>query len=213
MPTTRKDSAAAHGREVLGAGLLAALRALCGESTSQLLPRPRVAGDRLSLGCRDSRVKGKSRAGALDVMSEPRLGTWAACGAVVAPAPWVGRGAQGGESTGRGRWGTRLVAEACPCLIWEPRGPRPQPPPPPRWPQRRSSEWDQAASGLQANTPFSLSLSLSGQVNNATARVMTNKKTANPYTNGKGAQDPWEAAGAASGDRGPRPLEARLPGC
>lgn len=89
----------------------------------------------------------------------------------------------------------------------------PSPPPPPRRPQRRISERDQAASGLQANAPLSLSLSLSGQVNNATARVMTNKKTANPYTNGKGAQDPWEASGAASGDRGPRPLEAGLPGC
>ena len=78
----------------------------------------------------------------------------------------------------------------------------PSPPPPPRRPQR-SSEWDQAASGLQANAPLSLSLSLSGQVNNATARVMTNKKTANPYTNGKGAQDPWEAAGVPVGTGGP----------
>lgn len=42
-----------------------------------------------------------------------------------------------------------------------------------------------AASGPQASAPLSLSLPLSGQVNNATARVMTNKKTANPYTNGK----------------------------
>ena len=74
VPMTRKASAAAHSREVLGAGLLAALRAVCGESTSQLLPRPWVARERLSLGCRDSRVKGKGRAGALDTMSEPRLG-------------------------------------------------------------------------------------------------------------------------------------------
>ena len=130
VPMTRKASAAAHSREVLGAGLLAALRAVCGESTSQLLPRPWVARERLSLGCRDSRVKGKGRAGALDTMSEPRLGTWAACGAVVAPAPRVGRGARGGKSTGRGWWGTRLVTEAVPCHAWEPRGPRPQPPAP-----------------------------------------------------------------------------------
>uniref|UniRef100_A0A8D0ST35 Fox-1 C-terminal domain-containing protein n=1 Tax=Sus scrofa TaxID=9823 RepID=A0A8D0ST35_PIG len=41
-----------------------------------------------------------------------------------------------------------------------------------------------AASGPQASAPLSLSLPLSEQVNNATARVMTNKKTANPYTNG-----------------------------
>ena len=130
VPTTRKASAAAHSREVLGAGLLAALRALCGESTSQLLPRPWVARERLSLGCRDSRVKGKGRAGALDAMSEPRLGIWAACGAVVAPGARAGRGARGGKSTGRGWWGTRLVAEAVPCLAWEPRGLRPQPPAP-----------------------------------------------------------------------------------
>lgn len=31
--------------------------------------------------------------------------------------------------------------------------------------------------------------SLSPQVNNATARVMTNKKVANPYTNGKGQRE------------------------
>lgn len=57
---------------------------------------------------------------------------------------------------------------------------------------------------------------LSGQVNNATARVMTNKKTANPYTNGKGPrtsgrpQGPWAQTQAL---QGPRPLEAPLPGC
>lgn len=61
VPMTRKALAAAHGREVLGAGLLAAMRTLCGESTSQLLPQPWVAKERLSLGCGDSRVKGKSR--------------------------------------------------------------------------------------------------------------------------------------------------------
>lgn len=36
-------------------------------------------------------------------------------------------------------------------------------------------------------SPF---LSISGQVNNATARVMTNKKPGNPYANGKSASFP-----------------------
>ena len=79
--------------------------------------------------------------------------------------------------------------EAVLCLAWVSQGLLPSPQPPPRWP-RRSSEQDQAACGLQANVPLSLSLPLSGQVNNATARVMTNKKTANPYTNGKRSKTP-----------------------
>lgn len=41
--------------------------------------------------------------------------------------------------------------------------------------------------------------SLSPQVNNATARVMTNKKVANPYTNGKGQREGLQQAGAALG--------------
>ena len=60
VPMTRRASAAAHGREVLGASLLAAMRTLCGESTSQLLPQSWAARERLSLGCGDSHVKGKS---------------------------------------------------------------------------------------------------------------------------------------------------------
>lgn len=55
--------------------------------------------------------------------------------------------------------------------------------------------------GLTSPSP---DLPLSGQVNNATARVMTNKKTANPYTNGKGLGTPGRP-------RGQRPW--RGPGC
>lgn len=51
----------------------------------------------------------------------------------------------------------------------------------------------------EANSPLTLCIPLSGQVNNATARVMTNKKTANPYTNGKGPGTPG-AAGAQAAD-------------
>lgn len=52
-------------------------------------------------------------------------------------------------------------------------------------------------------------LPLSGQVNNATARVMTNKKTANPYTNGKGPRTP----GRNGGPGGTQATDADLPGC
>lgn len=48
----------------------------------------------------------------------------------------------------------------------------------------------------EANAPLTLALPLSGQVNNATARVMTNKKTANPYTNGKGPRTPGRLWGS-----------------
>lgn len=70
----------------------------------------------------------------------------------------------------------------------------------------------------EANAPLTLSFSLllSGQVNNATARVMTNKKTANPYTNGKGPRTAARLQGPSARTRAleePRPLEAHLPGC
>lgn len=61
VPTTRRASAATHGREVLGAILLAALRALWGESTSQLLQWPWVARERLGSVCGNSPVNGKSQ--------------------------------------------------------------------------------------------------------------------------------------------------------
>lgn len=49
--------------------------------------------------------------------------------------------------------------------------------------------------------PLPLFPSLSGQVNNATARVMTNKKTGNPYTNGKGLGTPTRLPGSLVGQR------------
>lgn len=49
---------------------------------------------------------------------------------------------------------------------------------------------------------------LSLQVNNATARVMTNKKAANPYTNGKGQhEESWSCGGPG------HPWAPLLPGC
>lgn len=52
----------------------------------------------------------------------------------------------------------------------------------------------------EANAPLP-SLSLSGQVNNATARVMTNKKTGNPYTNGRRLRAPGRLQGQGRGPR------------
>lgn len=49
---------------------------------------------------------------------------------------------------------------------------------------------------------------LSLQVNNATARVMTNKKAANPYTNGKGQHEESRSCGGPG-----HPWAPLLPGC
>ena len=63
--------------------------------------------------------------------------------------------------------------------------------------------------------PLPFSPSLFGQVNNATARVMTNKKTGNPYTNGKGLGPPTRLLGSLVGTEALgelRLLQADLPG-
>lgn len=75
------------------------------------------------------------------------------------PAPWVGRGAQGGRAWAGGRVGDQLVAEAFPCLIWEPRGP------PSPAPTLQGGHRGEVQSGTRRPVacrliPFSLSLSL-----------------------------------------------------
>lgn len=89
----------------------------------------------------------------------------------------------GEEARGRpGQGGVRLAADTVLRLLLGTRAPSPP---------GATAEKCRAGPGGQRppekpNTPSPCPASLSGQVNNATARVMTNKKTANPYTNGKG---------------------------
>lgn len=106
----------------------------------------------------------------------------------VAKAPWRRQHRRGG-----GGGAARLAAAA------------PVPPP-----GALGQDWGRGAGGRSAEQdwggpgPHGSSCSplpASEQVNNATARVMTNKKTSNPYTNGK-APGAREAVGATAGPEG-----------
>lgn len=125
--------------------------------------------ERLGLGLRERRVEGKPAGPAL--------------GAVVARARWSGGGTVGKGARGEGRpgCGARLATDAGPGL--PPRAPRPL----------GAAMQGRRRAGLGRPAHLTFSFLLSGQVNNATARVMTNKKTANPYTNGKGPRAALDA--------------------
>lgn len=99
--------------------------------------------------------------------------------------------------------GSRLAAEAVPCLRLGARGSLSQPPASSggRHGGEIQSRTGAASGPEKATALLTLSLPLSEQVNNATARVMTNKKTANPYTNGKGPRAPGGCRGHRLGQR------------
>lgn len=96
---------------------------------------------------------------------------------------------RGGRAGGRG------------CPVPPPGCPRPSLPTPSLpLPEGRGEVRSQGRTGAThgprgPEAPLTVSLPLSGQVNNATARVMTNKKTSNPYTNGKGPRTPGRMQG------------------
>lgn len=156
------------------------------------------------------REAGAWSAGAACGRQGPVGRTWClsrAPGAVVAQARW-----SGGSTVGRGGLGRG------PARVWGQAGRRccPGPSPSPRALGAAVQErcraglgWPDACREPSALHTLTFSSLLSGQVNNATARVMTNKKTANPYTNGKGPRASGRLQGPTSPDA-ERPLVSQL---